>query len=73
MRQGVNPRSLHSLHSGSILVMGEREPRESLNLRVPPDLKRKIEAHAQRMGISINAAACVLLTEGLRSERRRDR
>lgn len=53
--------------------MGEREPRESLNLRVPPDLKRKIEAHAQRMGISINAAACVLLTEGLRSERRRDR
>ncbi|GAB3713801.1 hypothetical protein GCM10028793_49540 [Nocardiopsis oceani] len=69
----MNPRSLPSLHSGSIVVVSERASRESLNLRVPPDLKRNIEAHAERMGISINAAACVLLTEGLRAERRRDR
>lgn len=55
------------------MVVGKREPRESLNLRVPPDLKRKIEAHAERMGISVNAAACVLLAEGLRAERRRER
>jgi predicted HicB family RNase H-like nuclease len=48
-------------------------PRESLNLRVPPDLKRQIEVYAQRIGISVNAAACVLLAEGLRAERRRER
>ncbi|WP_326794224.1 toxin-antitoxin system HicB family antitoxin [Streptomyces sp. NBC_01808] len=53
--------------------MARGDRRESLNLRVPPDLKRQIEAHAQRMGISINAAACVLLAEGLRVEKRRER
>ncbi|MFJ9558322.1 toxin-antitoxin system HicB family antitoxin [Nocardiopsis sp. NPDC101807] len=53
--------------------MAKGESRESLNLRVPSDLKRKVEAHAERMGISINAAACVLLTEALRTERKRDR
>jgi len=45
--------------------------RESLNLRVPPELKRQIEEYAAQAGISINAAACVLLAEGLRTERRR--
>jgi predicted HicB family RNase H-like nuclease len=45
----------------------------SLNLRVPPELKRQVAEYAQRTGISINAAACVLLADGLRAERRRDR
>ncbi|WP_158239697.1 toxin-antitoxin system HicB family antitoxin [Streptomyces carminius] len=53
--------------------MARGDRRESLNLRVPPDLKRQIEAYAERVGISINAAACVLLVEGLRTERRRER
>ncbi|WP_158088779.1 toxin-antitoxin system HicB family antitoxin [Thermoactinospora rubra] len=43
-------------------------PRESLNLRVPPELKRQIEEYAAQTGISINAAACVLLGEALRTE-----
>lgn len=51
--------------------MARGEPRESLNLRVPPDLKRRVEAYADANGVSINAAACVLLTKGLSSERRR--
>jgi predicted HicB family RNase H-like nuclease len=49
------------------------EQRESLNLRVPPDLKRQVEEYAARLGISVNAAACVLVTEGLRAEKRRDK
>jgi predicted HicB family RNase H-like nuclease len=49
------------------------EARESLNLRVPPALKRQVEEYAERAGISVNAAACVLLTEAFRAERRRDR
>ncbi|MGK5446615.1 toxin-antitoxin system HicB family antitoxin [Streptomyces radiopugnans] len=53
--------------------MARGDRRESLNLRVPPDLKRQIEEYADRVGISINAAACVLLAEGLRMERRRER
>jgi predicted HicB family RNase H-like nuclease len=55
------------------LVVARGDRRESLNLRVSPDLKRQIEAYAERVGISINAAACVLLAEGLRAERRRDK
>ncbi|MEU6241580.1 toxin-antitoxin system HicB family antitoxin [Streptomyces sp. NPDC047024] len=53
--------------------MARGDRRESLNLRVAPELKRQIEEYAERVGISINAAACVLLAEGLRVERRRDR
>jgi predicted HicB family RNase H-like nuclease len=47
------------------------EPRESLNLRVPPALKRQVEEYAERAGISVNAAACILLAEAVRAERRR--
>jgi len=36
-------------------------------------LKRQIEAYADAAGISINAAACLLLAEGLRTERRRSK
>lgn len=54
-------------------VVGMTEARESLNLRVPPDMKRQVEAYAERAGISVNAAACVLLTEALRTDQRRDR
>jgi predicted HicB family RNase H-like nuclease len=47
------------------------EVRESLNLRVPPEVKRQVEAYARQRGISVNAAACVLLAEALRAERRK--
>ncbi len=47
------------------------EPRESLNLRVSPDLKRQVEEYARAKGISINSAAAVLIAEGIRTERRR--
>ena len=57
-------------HCGSIMVVA-KELRESLNLRVPPTLKRQVEEYAERAGISLNAAACVLLAEGLRADRRR--
>jgi predicted HicB family RNase H-like nuclease len=45
--------------------------RESLNLRVSSELKRRIEEYAAQTGISVNAAACVLLAEGLRAGRRK--
>ncbi|MBA9007552.1 toxin-antitoxin system HicB family antitoxin [Thermomonospora cellulosilytica] len=54
-----------------MLVVVRGAPRESLNLRVPPELKRRIIEYAEQVGISINAAAVVLLTEGLRAEERR--
>ena len=56
---------------GSILVVTRGPPRESLNLRVPPELKRRVVEHATRTGIPINAAASVLLDEGLRAQRRK--
>ena len=34
-------------------------------------IKRQVEEYAQRAGISVNAAASVLLVEALRAERRR--
>ena len=43
-----------------------------LNVRVPPALKQQVEEFAERNGISINAATCVILTSGLRSEKRRE-
>jgi predicted HicB family RNase H-like nuclease len=54
-----------------MMVVPRGDPRESLNLRVSPDLKRLVEEYARRAGISVNAAACVLLTEALRTDRRR--
>ncbi|MET9916811.1 toxin-antitoxin system HicB family antitoxin [Streptomyces sp. NPDC006435] len=51
--------------------MARGDRRESLNLRVPPDLKRQVEEYADAAGISINAASCILLAEALRMERRR--
>ena len=53
------------------MVVARGDRRESLNLRVPPVLKRQVEEYADKVGISINAAACILLAEGLRGERRR--
>jgi len=53
------------------MVVVRGDPRESLNLRVSPDLKRQVEAYAKRTGISVNAAASVLLAEALRAERRK--
>jgi predicted HicB family RNase H-like nuclease len=51
------------------MVVARGDRRESLNLRVSPDLKRQVEEYADRFGISINAAASVLLTEALRDQR----
>lgn len=42
-----------------------------MNLRIAPELKRQVEDYAAQTGISINAAAAVLLAEGLRAERRK--
>jgi len=68
----VNPRSLPpAVECGSILVVVRGAPRESLNLRVPPELKQQVDEHAEVKGVSINAAAILLLAEGLRVERRR--
>jgi hypothetical protein len=39
--------------------------RESLNLRVSPELKRQVEGYAEFKGISVNAAAIRLLTDRL--------
>jgi predicted HicB family RNase H-like nuclease len=51
-----------------MLVVARGDVRESLNLRVQPDLKRRVEEYAARTGISLNAAASVLLDKGLRAE-----
>ena len=56
-----------------MMVVVRGDPRESLNLRVPPALKRQVEEYAERAGISVNAAAILVLAAGLRAERRRDR
>lgn len=56
---------------GSMMVVPRGDPVESLNLRVSPDIKRQVVAYAYRMGISINAAAAVLLAKGLSAEDRR--
>lgn len=50
------------------MVVPRGEPTESLNLRVSPDLKRRVVAYAFRMGVSINAAACVLLARAVAAE-----
>jgi len=53
------------------LIVIRGEARESLNLRVPPGLKRQVEEWARQAGVSVNAAATLLLAEGLRADRRR--
>lgn len=50
--------------------MGKSRERASLNLRIPPPLKARIEDYAARMGLSLNAAASVLLDRGLRAAQR---
>lgn len=39
--------------------------RITLNLRVPAELKKKIDDYARHYGITLNAAACILLTKAL--------
>ncbi len=56
---------------GSMLVVVRGAPRESLNLRVPPELKQQVDEYAEVKGVSINTAAILLLAEGLRVERRK--
>lgn len=72
----LEPEDLRSRHPedakvsrpGSMLVVPKGDPTASLNLRVSPDLKQAVVDYARRVGIPINSAACVLLSEGLRSE-----
>lgn len=42
-------------------------------LRLPLDLEALVTEHAERLGVSFNAAAIVLLREGLRAEAKRAR
>ena len=51
--------------------MPETPPRASLLLRVPPELKARLVAHAARLGVSANAAAATLLDRALRAEERK--
>lgn len=50
-----------------MMVVIRGAERQSLNLRVSPDIKHGVEAYAEANGISINAAASVLLTQALKS------
>ena len=52
-----------------MMVVARGDPRVSLNLRVSPDIKRQVEEYAQRAGVSVNAAASVLLAAALRADR----
>lgn len=52
-----------------MLVMTESPPRESLHLRVVPELKRQIEAYARETGVPTSSAAVFLLMAGIRMER----
>jgi len=40
--------------------------------RMPPELKRQVEEYARRHGVSVNAAMCVLVTDALRADKRRE-
>ena len=59
------------MQSASIVLVIQGQPKESLYLRVPPELKRQVEGYAEARGISVNAAASVLLAEALRAVRER--
>lgn len=48
--------------------MTRTSPHDSLNLRVGPELKQRIRDYARVTGITLNAAASVLLDRGLRAE-----
>lgn len=37
-----------------------------ITLRAPAELKHRLDAHAKRLGISVNAAVLTLLDEALR-------
>lgn len=47
--------------------------RAQLPLRMPAELKQRLTEHAKRLGISINAAALVLLDDALTRAERNDR
>jgi predicted HicB family RNase H-like nuclease len=42
-----------------------------MNTRMPEELKRQVEEYAERHGVSVNAATCVLLADALRADKRR--
>jgi predicted HicB family RNase H-like nuclease len=54
-----------------MMVVARGDPKVSLNLRVAPEIKRQVEAYAKRAGVSINAAASLLLADALRADRRK--
>lgn len=59
--------------SGSVLVVTKKQSREkeSLNLRVPPELKQRVVEYANQNDLSYNKAACILLGKGLQTAARK--
>jgi predicted HicB family RNase H-like nuclease len=53
--------------------MTDSTPRVALLLRLPPDLKARLAAHAARLGISANAAAVTLIDRALHAEEKKVR
>jgi hypothetical protein len=53
-------------------MVAPRNQRESMHIRMPPDMKRDVEDYAGRNGMSLNSATCQLVASALRLERLRD-
>lgn len=50
--------------------MPDKSPRAVITLRAPVELRDRLVAHAARSGVSLNAAALILLADALgRAER----
>jgi len=43
-----------------------------VNTRMPPELKRQLEEYAKRRGMSVNAAVCGFVIDGLKTDKRRE-
>ena len=41
--------------------------------RMPSEMKQQLEEFAERNGISVNAAVCLFVANGLRADKRRGR
>jgi predicted HicB family RNase H-like nuclease len=53
--------------------MDEQTAKVVIYLRAPAELRNRLDAHAKRLGISINAAALTLLDEALRAAEKETR
>jgi predicted HicB family RNase H-like nuclease len=50
--------------------MNDKAPRVVITLRAPTVLKDRLDAHAARLGVSVNAAVLTLLDEALRAAKK---